>query len=79
MWKLPTKLTHLKNLLIELYSEFLKGKFKFDERDYEEERYFDYNEIKENVKSNLSINTLTRIADTLETDVFYLLSWNERD
>src|SRR5690554_3663313 len=33
----------------------------------------------ENAKSNLSINTLTRIADTLETDVFYLLSWNERD
>jgi len=50
--ELTDKTETLKKLLIELYSEFLKVEFEFDEKDYDEEPNFVYNEIKENVKSN---------------------------
>ena len=50
--ELTDKIETLKKLLIELYSEFLKVEFEFDEKEYDKEPNFDYNEIKENVKSN---------------------------
>ena len=46
------KIDVLKKLLVGIYSEFLNLEFEFDETDYNEEPDFDYNEIKENVKSN---------------------------
>ena len=42
----------LKKLLVEIYFEYLNVDFKFDERDYEEEPNFNYEEILKNVKSN---------------------------
>ena len=50
--ELIDKTNVLKKLLVEIYSEFLKATFEFDETDYEEEPNFDYDKIKENVKSN---------------------------
>lgn len=50
--ELIDKTNVLKKLLVEIYSEFLKVTFEFDETDYEEEPNFDYDKIKENVKSN---------------------------
>jgi hypothetical protein len=50
--ELTDKTDFLKKLLVGIYSEFLNVEFEFDETDYDEEPYFDYNEIKENVKSN---------------------------
>ncbi len=50
--ELTDKTDVLKKLLVGIYSEFLNMEFEFDETDYEEEPDFDYNEIKENVKSN---------------------------
>jgi len=50
--ELTDKTDVLKKLLVGLFSEFLKVEFEFDETDYEEEPDFEYNEIKENVKSN---------------------------
>ena len=50
--ELTDKTTTLKKLLIGLYYEFLYVDFEFDETEYDEEPDFDYNQIKENVKSN---------------------------
>lgn len=50
--ELTDKTDVLKKLLVGIYSEFLNVEFEFDETDYEEEPDFDYNKIKENVKSN---------------------------
>ena len=50
--ELTDKTDVLKKLLVGIYSEFLDVEFEFDETDYDEEPNFDYNEIKENVKSN---------------------------
>ncbi|WP_240923841.1 hypothetical protein [Mangrovimonas sp. CR14] len=52
--ELTDKTDALKKLLVGIYTEFLIVEFEFDETDYEEEPDFDYNEIKENVKSNFS-------------------------
>ena len=46
------KIQDLRKLLVGVYSEYLNTKPKFDETDYEDEPDFDYNDIKENVKSN---------------------------
>ena len=50
--ELTDKTDVLKKLLVGIYSEFLNVKFEFDETDYDEEPNFNYNEIKENIKSN---------------------------
>jgi hypothetical protein len=50
--ELTDKTDVLKKLLVGIYSEFLNVEFVFDETDYDEEPDFNYNEIKENVKSN---------------------------
>ena len=50
--ELTDKIITLKKLLIGLYYEFLNVDFEFDETEYDEEPDFDYNQIKENVKSN---------------------------
>jgi hypothetical protein len=50
--ELTDKTDVLKKLLVGIYSEFLNVEFKFDETDFEQEPDFNYNEIKENVKSN---------------------------
>jgi hypothetical protein len=50
--ELTDKTDVLKKLLVGIYSEFLNVEFEFDETDFEEEPDFNYNEIKENVKSN---------------------------
>jgi hypothetical protein len=50
--ELTNKTDVLKKLLVGIYSEFINVEFEFDETDYDEEPDFDYNEIKENVKSN---------------------------
>ena len=50
--ELTDKIDVLKKLLVGIYSEFLNVEFEFDEMDYGEEPDFNYNEIKENVKSN---------------------------
>lgn len=50
--EMTDKIGVLKKLLVGIYSEFQKVKFKFDETDYDEEPDFDYKEILENVKSN---------------------------
>ena len=50
--ELPDKTDFLKKLLVEIYSEFLKVEFDFDETDYDVEPDFDYDKIKDNVKSN---------------------------
>ncbi|CAM1370763.1 DUF5063 domain-containing protein [Tenacibaculum xiamenense] len=42
----------LKKLLIGIYFEFLNVEFEYDEMDYDEKPDFNYNKIKENVKSN---------------------------
>lgn len=42
----------LKKLLVSIYSEFLRVEIEFDATEYDEEPNFNYNEIKENVKSN---------------------------
>ncbi len=50
--ELSNKTDVLKKLLVGIYVEFLNVEFEFDETEYEEEPDFDYNEIKQNVKSN---------------------------
>jgi hypothetical protein len=42
----------LKKLLVSIYLEFLRLEIEFDATEYDEEPNFNYNEIKENVKSN---------------------------
>ena len=46
------KFNVLKKLLVSLYFEYVNINFEFDESDFDEEPDFDYNEIKQNVKSN---------------------------
>ena len=50
--KLSNKVDVLKKLLVGIYSEYLNVEFEFDEKDYDEEPDFDYEEIREIVKSN---------------------------
>jgi len=50
--ELTDKTDVLKKLLVGIYSEFLNVEFEFDETDNDKEPNFDYNEIKQNVKSN---------------------------
>ena len=50
--ELTDKTDVLKKLLVGIYSEFLNVEFEFDESDYDEEPDFDYDEIRQNVKSN---------------------------
>ena len=50
--ELTDKIDALKKLLVGIYAEFLDVEFEFDETDYDEEPEFEYNEIKQNVKSN---------------------------
>ncbi|MBO6533553.1 MAG: DUF5063 domain-containing protein [Muricauda sp.] len=42
----------LKKLLVSIYYEFLRLEFECDATEYDEEPNFNYNEIKENIKSN---------------------------
>ena len=50
--KLTDKTELLKKLLVGIYFEYLNTEFEFDETNYDEEPEFDYNKIRENVKSN---------------------------
>ncbi|WP_420552608.1 DUF5063 domain-containing protein [Tenacibaculum aiptasiae] len=63
--ELTDKTDVLKKLLVRIYSEFLNVKFEFDETDYDEEPNFNYNEIKENVKSNFpDFNWYSMVLDS---------------
>ena len=52
--ELNDKTDILKKLLVGIYSEYLNVEFELDETDYDESPDFNYNEIKENVKSNFT-------------------------
>ncbi len=46
------KIQDLRKLLVGIYLEYLNVKPEFDKKDYPDQPEFDYNKIKENVKSN---------------------------
>ncbi|WP_420402054.1 DUF5063 domain-containing protein [Flagellimonas sp.] len=50
--ELAEKIDVLRELLVGIYSEYLKVEFEFDQTDYDDEPDFDYHELKENVTSN---------------------------
>ncbi|TXE13815.1 DUF5063 domain-containing protein [Seonamhaeicola algicola] len=52
--ELTDKTDVLKKLLVGIYSEYLNVEFELDETDYDDSPEFNYNEIKENVKSNFT-------------------------
>ena len=52
--ELTDKIDVLKKLLVGIYSEYLNSEFELDETDYNDAPEFNYNEIKENVKSNFT-------------------------
>ena len=50
--ELVNKTEVLKKLLLGIYTEYLNVEFEFDKTDYDQEPDFDYQNIRENVKSN---------------------------
>ncbi|WP_271766698.1 DUF5063 domain-containing protein [Aquimarina algiphila] len=50
--ELTNKTDVLKKLLMRIYLEYLNVEFEFDKANYNEEPDFDYNRIKQNIKSN---------------------------